>query len=136
MGTVISGAVRSKETLEWLEKLFGRIKQEASGVSVNYNQTNVNLNEKMETVIPASRIANLNAGEVVGIVSKEASTYSKYQPNVYNCKVVLDLEALEEEKKQYKELPKFYTFGSNTEKNDFLLKNMQKIFQEVESILL
>jgi type IV secretory pathway TraG/TraD family ATPase VirD4 len=27
MGSVLSGAVRSKETLDWLERMFGKIKQ-------------------------------------------------------------------------------------------------------------
>ena len=52
------------------------------------------------------------------------------------CKITLDNKVIELEKKQYKELPEFYTFGSTTDKNYFLLKNMQKIFSEVELILL
>ena len=91
----------------------------------------------MEPLIPASKIANLNAGEIVGIVSRENNVaYGDYHPNVFNCKITLDNKVIELEKKQYKELPEFYTFGSTTDKNYFLLKNMQKIFSEVESILL
>ena len=91
----------------------------------------------MEPLIRASKIANLNAGEIVGIVLRENNVaYGEYRPNVFNCKIKLDNKVIELEKKQYKELPEFYTFGSTTDKNYFLLKNMQKIFSEVESILL
>ncbi|MGI8638027.1 MAG: type IV secretory system conjugative DNA transfer family protein [Segetibacter sp.] len=136
MGTVLSGAVRSKETLEWLEKLSGKIKQESNGISVNRNNTSVSVNERLEPIIPAAKIANLNAGEIVGIVARDhGASYEDYQPNIFNCKVSLDLHELENEKKHYKELPKFYTFGSEPEKTNFLLRNMQKIFQDVESIL-
>jgi hypothetical protein len=137
MGTVLSGAVRSKETLDWLEKLCGKIKQESTGVSVNRNHTNISINERMENLVPAAKIANLNAGEIVGIVARENNpSYGAYSPNVFNCKITLDLEAVEREKKQHKQLPEFYTFGNSIEKNHFLLKNMQKIFNEVESLLL
>ena len=35
IGNVISGAVRKKETLDWLEKLFGKIKQIKKGYSIS-----------------------------------------------------------------------------------------------------
>jgi hypothetical protein len=136
IGTVLSGAVRSKETLDWLERLSGKIKQESNGISVNRNHTSVNINEKLEPIIPASKIANLNAGEIVGIVAREnTAVYDEFQPNIFNCKVSLDLKAIDAEKKQYRDLPKYYTFGTNKDKNDLLMKNMQRIFKEVESIL-
>lgn len=137
VGTVLSGAVRSRETLEWLEKVSGKIKQETSGVSINRTQTNINLSERMDTLIPAAKIAGLNAGELVGIVARENTTsYGKYQPNVFHCKIALDQEAVEREKNHYKDLPQFYTFGDSNKKRALLLKNMQQIFQEVESTLL
>lgn len=137
MGSILSGAVRSKETLEWLERLSGKIKQESSGMSINRNHTSVSINERLEPIIPASKIANLNAGEIIGIVAREnGASFDEYQPNVFNCKVSIDLQDLDREKNHYRELPKYYTFGSSQQKEDLLLKNMQKIFNEVESILL
>jgi Type IV secretory system Conjugative DNA transfer len=136
MGTVMSGSVRSKETLDWLEKMFGKNKQLSQGVSIDRNKTNYSLNEKMDSVIPASRIANLNAGEMVGIVSRENQEGTvKYQPNLFNCKIKLDFDQIKEEKKHYLKTPVFYQFGSNTEKHDFLMENMQKIIFEVESLI-
>lgn len=54
MGTVISCAVRNKETHDWLEKLFGKVKQTTTGVSIDRSRTNVSINEKMDSLIPAS----------------------------------------------------------------------------------
>ena len=137
MGTVISGAVRNKETLDWLEKLFGKVKQTSTGVSIDRNRTNVSINEKMDSLIPASKIANQNAGEVVGLVSREnETTYGMYQPNMFACKVNIDFSVIEKEKKEYRDLPNFYTFGTKEEKEVFLLNNLQKIFNEIETILL
>ena len=135
MGTIISGAVRSKETLDWLEKLFGRVKQETRGMSVDRNRNSLNVNYRMDSVINASRIANQNAGELVGFVSKEADEkFGNYTPNLFACKVNLNFDQIREEESFYKPLPKIYNFGSEKNRKDFLLKNMLKIYEEVRMI--
>lgn len=135
MGSVISGAVRSKETLQWLETLFGKIKQNNVGLNIDRSKTSVNINERMDTVIPASKIANQNAGEVVAIVSRDNNIDLKdYQTNTFKCKIKLDLAAIDDEKKHYKELPKYYDFGGEEKKREFLLKNMKKIYEEIDNL--
>lgn len=135
MGSVISGAVRSKETLQWLETLFGKIKQNNVGLNVDRSKTTVNINERMDTVIPASKIANQNAGEVVAIVSRDNNNDLKnYQANTFKCKIKLDLVAIDEEKKHYHELPKYYDFGGEEKKRVFLLKNMERIYEEINNL--
>ena len=135
MGTVLSGAVRNKETLSWLEKLTGHVKQIKKGVSIDRGKTNTSINENMAPLIPSAKIASQNAGEMVGIIAKETSTdYQEYLPNVFKCKIELDFEQIDDEKKRYAELPKFYDFGTAAQKEIFLKKNMQRIFEEVGSI--
>ena len=137
MGTVISGAVRNKETLDWLEKLFGKVKQTSTGVSIDRQKTSVSINEKMDSLIPASKIANQNAGEVVGLVSRESNTaFGMYQPNMFACKVNIDFKQIEHEKKEYRELPLLYTFGTKEQKEAFLLRHLTKIYNEIETLLL
>lgn len=135
MGSVISGAVRSKETLQWLETLFGKIKQNNVGLNIDRSKTTVNINERMDTVIPASKIANQNAGEVVAIVSRDNNNDLKnYQANTFKCKIKLDLGQIDEEKKYYLELPKYYDFGEDKMKRIFLLKNMKRIYEEIDDL--
>jgi len=135
MGSVISGAVRSKETLQWLETLFGKIKQNNVGLNIDRSKTTVNINERMDTVISASKIANQNAGEVVAIVSRDNNNDLKeYQTNTFKCKIKLDLAAIDEEKKHYKVLPKYYDFGGEEKKRIFLLKNLKKIYAEIDGL--
>ena len=46
----------------------------------------------METVIPTSKVAHQNAGEVVAIVSRDNNIDLKdYQTNTFKCKIKLDL---------------------------------------------
>ena len=89
----------------------------------------------MDTVIPASKIANQNAGEVVAIVSRDNNNDLKnYQANTFKCKIKLDLAAIDEEKKYYKILPKYYDFGGEEKKRRFLLKNLEKIYKEIDGL--
>ncbi|AYD49028.1 MAG TPA: type IV secretory system conjugative DNA transfer family protein [Arachidicoccus soli] len=136
MGSVIAGAVRSKGTLQWLETLFGRIKQSSTGINIDRARTSINLNERMDTVIPPSKIANQNAGEVVAIVSRgnENNDLSSYQTNTFKCKIKIDLGSLIDEKKYYRQLPKYYDFGSPEQKRKFLLTYQQKIYDEIENM--
>lgn len=135
MDSVLAGAVRNKETLAWLEKLFGKVKQIKKGVNIDNNRTNSNLNENMDQLIPASKIASLNAGEIVGVVSKESSyEHKEFVPNVFNGKVSLDINQIEKEKSHYRNLPRFYDFGSLSDKEMTLKNNMLRIFKEAESI--
>ena len=73
---VISGSARSKETLDWLEKLFGKVRQVRSGLSIDRTRTSVSMNEYMDNLIPASKIAALKAGEIVAQIGREADEHA------------------------------------------------------------
>ncbi len=83
---VLSGAVRSKETLDWLERMFGKIKQVSHWLNIDRNKTAINTNERMDWLIPASKIANQNTGEMAGVVARENQDhYDKYETNTFKC---------------------------------------------------
>ena len=65
MGNILSGAVRDKGTLDWLEKLFGKIKQKSYSESISNQGTNMTISEKMDVMIPAGKIAGQRTGEMV-----------------------------------------------------------------------
>lgn len=135
MGTIVSGAVRSKDTLDWLEKVFGRIKQTSKGLNIDRSKTGLNINERMDTLIPASKIANQNTGEVVAMVSRDnVETYGNFETNTFKCKVKLDFKQINAEKSRYQPLPKFYDFGTLEEKEAFLMENLKRVYEEVECI--
>ncbi|QCR25282.1 type IV secretory system conjugative DNA transfer family protein [Pontibacter sp. SGAir0037] len=133
---VLSGSARNKETLDWLEKLFGRVRQLKEGLSVDRNRTSVNMNEEMGPLIPASKIANLQTGELVGQVASDSEAYSgKYVASTYHCKINLDLDNIQQEEKQYLDLPKFYNFGTPDQKDQILRANYNKIRNEVKTLI-
>src|ERR1700743_3982084 len=71
VGNVLAGSVRNKETLDWLERLFGKNKQIGESLSIDRNKTPTSLQEKREALIPAGKMAALNTGELVGLIAAD-----------------------------------------------------------------
>jgi hypothetical protein len=134
-GNVLSGSVRNKETLDWLEKLFGKNKQIGEGLSIDRNKTSTSLNEKLESLIPAGKIASLNTGEMVGLIAQDVQDQytGRFETSAVNCKVNLDGKAIEQEEAGYRDLPVFYQFGGK--KDEILRQNFFRINREVERII-
>ena len=58
VGNVVSGSARAKETLEWLSSdIFGKVVQLKKGVTIDRDKTSINLNENMDSLVPASKIS-------------------------------------------------------------------------------
>jgi hypothetical protein len=135
IGNVISGSVRSKETLEWLEKLFGKKKQIGEGLSIDRSKTSISLHEKYEPLIPAGKIASLNTGHLVGLIAEDVGTEftGKYATSNVHCKVNLNMDDIKREEENYRTLPTFYDFKGKKEK--ILTDNYIKIRKEVDNII-
>lgn len=135
IGNVISGSVRNKETLEWLERLFGKKKQIGEGLSIDRTKTSVSLSEKYDPLIPAGKIASLGTGEVVGLLATDmdAAYTGKYTSSNIHCKVNLNMEEIDIEEKNYQELPTYYDFGKK--KGMILQNNFMKVREEVDQII-
>jgi hypothetical protein len=134
-GNVLSGSVRSKETLDWLEKLLGRNKQLSEGLSIDRNKTSTSLNEKLESLVPAGKIAALNAGEMVGVIAadvKEPYT-GKFETSAINCRIHLNSENIKKEEAGFKPLPVFYHFGED--KENILSQNFNRINKEIKAMV-
>jgi hypothetical protein len=134
-GNVLSGSVRSKDTLDWLEKLLGRNKQLSEGLSIDRNKTSTSLNEKLETLVPAGKIAALNAGEMVGMIAADAKEpfTGVFETSAVNCRVNIDGKAIKKEEDGYKPLPVFYDFG--TDKEEVLRQNFLRIGREIGTMV-
>ncbi len=136
IGNVLSGSVRNKETLEWLERMFGKIKQTGEGLSIDRSKTSVSLNEKLDALIPAGKIASLNTSEMVGIIAKDVTKEEytgEYIPSAVHCKINLDLQTIQKEENSYVELPTYYRFDGKQE--EILFSNFKKINNQVKEFV-
>ncbi|MDV3776672.1 mobilization protein [Elizabethkingia anophelis] len=139
VGNILSGSVRDKNTLDWLEKLFGKIKQKSYSQSISQQGTTTSINEKMDFMIPAGKIAALKTGEMAGIIAQgEENNTEEYKTSAINGKINLNMKAIKEEERHYVTMPTYYSFvdkaGVNR-KEEVLMTNFRKINKEVELIV-
>ena len=135
IGNTLSGQAKDPNTLDWLQKLFGKIKQRKEGISITRDKTTISLNEQMDFAIPASKIASLNAGSLVGQVAVDFGQEDNFPTTMYHCKTNLDLKKIKKEEENYVALPKVYNFGNAEDRERKLQKNFRKIYDEVENVI-
>jgi len=139
IGNIFSGSARDKSTLDWLEKVFGKVRQKTQSMSVNNNQTTFSTQEKMDNLIPAGKIASLQTGEMVGIVARDESFESvDYTSSAINGKINLDMAEIKKEEANYFQLPTYLSFIDDQgidKKEEVLTANFRKINKEVEFIM-
>ena len=139
MGNILSGAVRDKGTLDWLEKLFGKIKQKSYSESISNQGTNMTISEKMDVMIPAGKIAGQRTGEMVGmVVQGEDNATEEFKTSAISGKINLDMKAIKHEEANYVKMPTYYSFkdsSGNDRKNEILMTNFRRINKEVEIMI-
>ena len=139
MGNILSGAVRDKGTLDWLEKLFGKIKQKSYSESISNQGTNMTISEKMDVMIPAGKIAGQRTGEMVGmVVQGEDNATEEFKTSAISGKINLDMKAIKHEEANYVKMPTYYSFkdsAGNNRKNEILMTNFRRINKEVEMMI-
>jgi hypothetical protein len=135
VGNVLAGSVRNKETLDWLERLFGKSKQIGEGLSIDRNKTSSSLNEKLEALIPAGKMASLNTGEMVGLIAADVQeNYTgQFETSAVNCRINLDKKELDREESGYKDLPVYYNFHGK--KDEVLRHNFLRINKEIDDLV-
>lgn len=139
MGNILSGAVRDKGTLDWLEKMFGKIKQKSYSESISNQGSNMTISEKMDVMIPAGKIAGLRTGEMAGmVVQGNNNATEEFKTSAIFGKINLDIKAIKEEENNYVKMPVYYSFkdsAGNDRKSEILMANFRRINKEVEMMI-
>ena len=139
IGNVLSGAVRDKNTLDWLEKMFGKIKQKSYSQSISNQGTTTSINEKMDNMIPAGKISNLRTGEMAGMIAGgEENETEEYKTSAFIRKINLDMKEIKKEEENYVKIPTYYSFKDKTgkdRKDETLMANFRKINKEVDLMI-
>ena len=148
-GNVFSGSARNKETLEWLQNdIFGKVKQTTQSISINDERISTSINEKMDNLVPAAKIADMATGWICGQTARdftptEASAMQKvnleetdeFKTTKFFCKTNFDMRHIEEEKIHYIPLPKKYSFGNEHEKEVMLSRNFRRINEDITQMI-
>ena len=151
VGNVVSGSARSKETLDWLSgDIFGKVVQLKKGITIDRDRTSINLNENMDSLVPASKISDMASGWLCGqtardfVVTKtgrkdsmDIQTAEEFRTTKFFCKTSFDMEEIAAEETDYNNypIPKFYHFDSEDSKERILYANFERIDNEVKEMI-
>ncbi len=151
VGNVVSGSARAKETLDWLSgDIFGKVVQLKKGITIDRDRTSINLNENMDSLLPASKIADMRPGWLCGqtagdfVVTKtgrrdsiDIQTAEEFRTTKFFCKTSFDTEQIKAEEADYDNyhIPKFYHFDSEDSKERILYANFEQIKAEVKEMI-
>lgn len=147
-GSVIAATTNNKETVEWLSNdIMGKIKQVKEGLSITKTDTTISLNEELQPLVPSDKISNMPAGWLCGTTARSFTPLEMkkdgriniqeagdFRPAKFFAKTNFDMKAISAEEKQYVELPIFYDFGSEDEKQEILLNNFRRINKDIEDL--
>lgn len=152
VGNVVSGSARAKETLDWLSgDIFGKVVQLKKGITIDRDRTSINLNENLDSLVPASKISDMPTGWICGQTARDFTvtklgrrdsmdilTTEEFKTTKFYCKTNFDMDAIKAEEEDYKNypLPKFYTFKTPDMKERTLYNNFNRIDQEVKDMIL
>lgn len=139
VGNILSGSVRDKHTLDWLERLFGKIKQTQYSESYSRQGSSHSRSERLEALIPAGKIASLSTGEMVGLVARgNRERTGEYESSAFSGQVIVEAGPEDLEAEEQMTLPFYPPFDkpfTPEEKEKLLFDNFQKVHLEVEEML-
>ena len=151
VGNVVSGSARAKETLEWLSNdIFGKVVQLKKGVTIDRDKTSINLNENMDSLVPASKISDMPTGWICGQSARDfiktktgrgdsmnIQESAEFQTSKFYCKTDFDMKKIAEEEADYAnyKIPKFYTFPSKDAKERILYQNFVSVNLDVKNMI-
>ena len=148
-GNIFMGAARNKETLEWAQNdVFGKAKQTSRSISINDHKVSTTISEKMDFLVPASKIADMATGWLAGQAARDFTATDdsmldhfdieqseEFKTTKYFCKTHFDMKKIKDEEKHYVALPKIYEFKNDKEKEILLNRNFKRVNQEVEDMV-
>lgn len=151
VGNVISGSARSKDTLDWLSgDIFGKVVQLKKGITIDRDRTSINLNENMDSLVPASKISDMASGWICGQMARDFTVTKtgkngamniqeaeEFKTSKFFCKTNFDMQEIKAEEEDYKNypLPVYYNFKSTDAKERILYNNFNRIDQEVKDMI-
>ena len=149
VGNVVSGFARSEETLEWLSSnIFGKVVQLKKGITIDRSKTSINLNENMDSLVPASKISDMPTGWICGQTARDfvqtkvgvngsmnIQESEEFKTSKFYCKINFDMAEIKKEENSYIPLPKFYKFKSRDERERILYKNFVQVGEDVKTMI-
>lgn len=130
VGNVFSGQV-SGNSGKWLSERFGKILQQRQSLSINMRETSTSLSTQMDSMIPASTIANLTQGNFVGAVADNFG--EEIEQKVFHAKIQVDVKTVTAEAKNYQPIPDITSFINPVTNQDEAEEMIQANFRSIKN---
>ena len=135
----------SKDTLDWLSgDIFGKVVQLKKGITIDRDRTSINLNENMDSLVPASKISDMASGWICGQTARDFTVTKtgrkgamdiqkaeEFKTSKFFCKTNFDMDEIKKEEADYANypLPKFYVLNLPMPRSRMLSQNFSRINQ-------
>ena len=129
VGNIFSGQVVG-ETAKTLSERFGKVLQQRQSVSINRQDVSTSINTQLDSLIPASKIANLSQGTFVGAVADNFG--EKIEQKIFHAEIVVDHAAVSAEEKAYRKIP-FINEFKDKDGNDIMMQQIQCNYDQIKS---
>ena len=130
VGNIIAGQVTG-DTAKLLSDRFGRIMQDRRSMSVNSMDTSFSRSMQLDAAIPASKIATLSSGEMVGIVADNPE--EKIKLKMFHAEIQNDHKKIKAEEDQYQPIPQIRNIKAEDVQNCYQqIKNDVQLIIETE----
>jgi hypothetical protein len=129
VGNIFSGQAVG-EIAKTLSERFGKILQKRQSLTVNRQDISTSINTQLDSLIPASKIANLSQGMFVGSVADNID--EKIEQKIFHCRIMIDNEKVAREVKAYKPIPVITPFLDENG-NDIMQQQVQRNYERIKS---
>lgn len=129
VGNIFSGQVVG-ETAKTLSERFGKVLQKRQSVSINRQDVSTSINTQLDSLIPASKIANLSQGTFVGAVSDNFG--EKIDQKIFHAEIIVDHAKVSEEEKNYKKIPVINEFKDENG-NDIMMQQISRNYDRIKA---
>ena len=129
VGNIFSGQVVG-ETAKTLSERFGKVLQQRQSVSINRQDVSTSINTQLDSLIPASKIANLSQGTFVGAVADNFD--ERIEQKIFHAEIVVDHARISAEEKAYQRVPVINDFKDRNG-NDIMMQQIQRNYDQIKA---
>ena len=129
VGNIFSGQVVG-ETAKTLSERFGKVLQQRQSVSINRQDVSTSINTQLDSLIPASKIANLSQGTFVGAVADNFD--ERIEQKIFHAEIVVNHTKISAEEKAYQKIPVINDFKDRNG-NDIMMQQIQRNYDQIKA---
>jgi len=135
VGNIFSGQVVG-DTAKNLSERFGKVLQKRQSMTINRNDKSTSISTQLDSLIPASKIANLTQGMFVGAIADNFD--ERIEQKIFHAEIVVDNERVKRETARYQQIPVITNFVDENgvdRMKEMIKDNYDRIKEETRQIV-